>query len=581
MVFEVTYTEPRVGFSTNFGTSIAAGETMVITLDSVSAYDNYVEISFGSKSSQGYIYSGDTQQSYSIPLSWLTEIPNASQGVGEISVYSIYDQSIVTSSSQSFTLTCPAYVVPNPGTQSLTYSNTKWDLLLQNYSSAVASLTGSYGRYGASIVSTTWTCSGSASGSASSAEYSTGVFTSSGNVSITATVIDSRGRRTSISTSVYVTPYRSPEITSMYAERCTGDNVGSSTGTGGHILVGCSYTVVGENAISTTVEYKERGASVWSGAIYITPSETEYSLFAEEGTFEDASSYDIRVTVTDSQGSIAQNVQTLGTAYAFMRWEPQMDAIGFGCYPQGAKRIELDESWDLYVKGQKIGGGSGVPDDAGYNTYLVTNGNGEMEWREILAGPYVARNTVLQQTSYVESDYVEDLGWPISNSFIIYTASTERYVVTYNGVPYTCKAQVITGDNTFICLGNATKFGGTSNGEPFQIVQSGNVGESHYGILVPLDGSTTATMELVNEWDSTRTISPSYLPSGTPYIRSIYNLTGKTFCVWDASSYSWKMLTPSEVIEAVFDIDTSSCNQYDLYTMSYQNGTWFLDGGVG
>ena len=47
-------------------------------------------------------------------------------------------------------------------------------------------------------------------------------------------------------------------------------------------------------------------------------------------------------------------IQTLGTAYAFMQWEPQTNAIGFGCYPQGVNRVEISENWDLYVKGKKF-----------------------------------------------------------------------------------------------------------------------------------------------------------------------------------------------------------------------------------
>ena len=206
------------------------------------------------------------------------------------------------------------------------------------------------------------------------------MFTSSGAIAITATVTDSRGRQSSTTGYVSVTQYRDPEISSVYAERCTNDNVSSSTGTGGHILIGCGYSAIGNNAISSQVYYRQKGTTAWLGGTYITPSTTAYSLFASEGTFSSSVVYEVRVVITDSLGKTASLIQTLGTAYAFMQWEPQIDAIGFGCYPQGARRVEISEDWDFYVNGEKFEGSNS---NIVISTTQPTNPKQGMIWLDI------------------------------------------------------------------------------------------------------------------------------------------------------------------------------------------------------
>lgn len=131
--------------------------------------------------------------------------------------------------------------------------------------------------FGSEITSISFACDGAPITYVGSNYCTTGAFTSSGYVTVTATVVDSRGGRASTSARVYVTPYQPPEISSVYAERCNGNNVSSSTGTGGHILIGCGYTNVGSNSISAKVEYKAKSSSVWLGGVYVTPSTTTYA----------------------------------------------------------------------------------------------------------------------------------------------------------------------------------------------------------------------------------------------------------------------------------------------------------------
>lgn len=84
MSLVVTYDEPTTSFTITSGTSIAAGDTVSISLSTSSACSNRVTISFGSYSTTRTLAAGTTSYSYTIPTTWLNAIPNASSGVATI-----------------------------------------------------------------------------------------------------------------------------------------------------------------------------------------------------------------------------------------------------------------------------------------------------------------------------------------------------------------------------------------------------------------------------------------------------------------------------------------------------------------
>lgn len=68
-------------------------------------------------------------------------------------------------------------------------------------------------------------------------------------------------------------------------------------------------------------------------------------------------------------------------------------------------------------------------------------------------------------------------------------AADTSYTINFNGVVYNCKS--IAADDGSIIVGNATALGGTGNDEPFMLLETGGM-----NIVVPLDGSTSATMSI-------------------------------------------------------------------------------------
>lgn len=75
-----------------------------------------------------------------------------------------------------------------------------------------------------------------------------------------------------------------------------------------------------------------------------------------------------------------------------------------------------------------------------------------------------------------------------------------EYTVVWNGTEYRCIAQGVDAEGTTIfVLGNMAADGGTDTGEPFLIVDGSLYGEGIGLVIMPLDGSTTATLSISGE----------------------------------------------------------------------------------
>lgn len=91
------------------------------------------------------------------------------------------------------------------------------------------------------------------------------------------------------------------------------------------------------------------------------------------------------------------------------------------------------------------------------------------------------------------------------------------YTVTYNGVAYECEAQDTGG---MALLGDGTTMGLLSNGEPFllMVLSAEEAAESGMsGVVMPLDGSTSATIKVEGYKKTVHKIDDEFLPT-TPRI---------------------------------------------------------------
>lgn len=108
-------------------------------------------------------------------------------------------------------------------------------------------------------------------------------------------------------------------------------------------------------------------------------------------------------------------------------------------------------------------------------------------------------------------------------------AADASYTINFNGVVYNCKA--VASENGEIVVGNATVLGGAGNNEPFMLLDMGGM-----NIVIPLDGSASATMSVAKE--ITHEIPSSYLETKEPLIVTVVkkNNNGKNVCSETAES---------------------------------------------
>jgi hypothetical protein len=86
------------------------------------------------------------------------------------------------------------------------------------------------------------------------------------------------------------------------------------------------------------------------------------------------------------------------------------------------------------------------------------------------------------------------------------------YIINWNGTSYTCVANVF---NDMLCIGNGKQVGEDDTGEPFLMgfypidiaLQAG-----FYAIIIPLDGSSTCTISIIEQIENVYKIDNKYLP---------------------------------------------------------------------
>lgn len=79
-------------------------------------------------------------------------------------------------------------------------------------------------------------------------------------------------------------------------------------------------------------------------------SGSKVTFSAREQCLKKDASYKLIYNISDGL-TTASVSRLVGSSYAFMRWEPGDNAIGFGCYPGGSNRIEISSDWDCIVNG--------------------------------------------------------------------------------------------------------------------------------------------------------------------------------------------------------------------------------------
>lgn len=287
---------------------------------------------------------GITTTSVVIPKNWCSHITNSTQGEALCSVETFNGSESLGVNTYSFSVIVPDNVVPNVSL-SLETLNALQGTALKGISKAkiIASASGIYGS-----TITHYQFSG-AGYSGSGNPWTSGAINSTGTVTFSCTVTDSRGKTAQASISANVADYAPPTLNAQ-AERADPDGTVSAQGI--KIKVGAVFSAfnVSGNAITSAVaSCRKKGSAAWS-AEQTLQSGVDLILDCTANVTED---YEIRIVIIDSVSGRAERMLQVpkGAQHLF---HFLTDRAAIGCLAGGAGTFSLPSDWS--VVGGRIGG---------------------------------------------------------------------------------------------------------------------------------------------------------------------------------------------------------------------------------
>lgn len=280
---------------------------------------------------------------WTVPLDLANAIPNSTSNGGIIYCDTYNGNTLIGTSSASFTATIPSDMVPSfnsltASEQNSTVTNSGVGGYVQGLSDIKLTINGATGTYSSTIKNYSINYDGQVKGN-------NGIWNPnySGSKTATATITDSRGRKASKSISIAVIAYSPPVISSVAASRTVADQSKVTVYRKGSIS-----SLNGKNQMTVTVDSSPKGTGTWGNATSSTSSSTTFeSTVPLPNSFSQAQSFDIRVRVTD-RFSTSETVASLSSAYNTLSLS--QSGIGVGkTWESGALDVEGEANFTGHV----------------------------------------------------------------------------------------------------------------------------------------------------------------------------------------------------------------------------------------
>ena len=348
VVITITF-EDVVSLPTVSAASASLGSALTISTNrSNNAATHTLSYRFGNAS--GLIGSdvGDAV-SWTPPLSLASEIPSATSGVCTITCNSFINGKMTGSRTCTVTLTVPSTVAPSISSVILQDTNetvaAKIGAFVKSLSTLSVAITAE-GIYGSSISSYRTMLDG--------VTYTAASFTASkklaaaGDMTLTVSVTDSRGRTATYTSTIQVLDYAVPSIRRFSVERCNED--GSSAQVDGtkarFSFQGSVSPLNNKNSVSCVVYYKLKNAEAWTQAYAVNAA--SYTLAVSNQllsqTYDALSSYDVKIRLADHFQEAEQAV-SIGTKGVILDFLADGTGIGIGKVAEIPGAIEC--GWPL------------------------------------------------------------------------------------------------------------------------------------------------------------------------------------------------------------------------------------------
>ena len=286
---------------------------------------NYTTPSFISPAST----SEYTYDDYTLPLEVANQLPNATTGTMTAYLYT-YNSSgtqIGSTASKTFTVKVPSSIKPSISSVSATLVNSNtvingWGVAVAGYTKVKVSASAS-GSYSSTISSFDITGGYTTTQTGTSLAYTGGVISSSGSKTFTVVAKDSRGRSSDSKSATAITfyAYSKPTVSSFTVAR--------SSSNAKKVVVKANWTfssVNSKNAATATLYYKKSSNTSWT--TYGTIAKNTNVTLTND--FEETSSYNFKVVVTDSLSNSAQEEGFISTIEVTMDFRAGGKGLGIG-----------------------------------------------------------------------------------------------------------------------------------------------------------------------------------------------------------------------------------------------------------
>ena len=336
--------------------SVEAGGTSTVTFINpyLSNVYHVVDWRFGTKVKSTTTAVGASSTSYTIPLSWLTVIPSATSGTATVSVTTYASGGLeLGTDTYSFTITAPSSAVPMLSLATARINNSvpsSWGIYVQGQSGVTITATAA-GYQGSTISS--YTISGGATGTQSSNVFTISTIYSSGTITYTVKVTDSRGRTATASTSISVVAYSAPAFSATDAFRCVAAGTASDTGT--YIsakATGTFSSVSNKNSMTLKVQYALSTSGAYSTAVTLTNGTAS---IIGNGSIDINYSFKVKFTLSDQFNTI-EKVLNVGTAAFTVFFRQGGNGVAIGKVSERANAVEINPDWDIYHGSTKLNG---------------------------------------------------------------------------------------------------------------------------------------------------------------------------------------------------------------------------------
>ena len=216
---------------------------------------------------------------------------------------------------------------------------------VQGYSKAAATITAS-AQYSASISTYALTING-VTVSGGSATQTSAAVTTSGTVTATIKVTDSRGFTASTTQDFTVQPYSNPTLTSTSLTRT--DSSGTADEAGTYLSaygIGNISSLSNQNTMTMSVAFKTT-----TGSYGTETAMTSGTAVIVSGLNADVT-YVARITLTDRLGNTATAQAVINSQKWAMKFNATATAVAFGKAPEADKVLEIPYDWQIARKNQ-------------------------------------------------------------------------------------------------------------------------------------------------------------------------------------------------------------------------------------